>query len=230
MKGRAVRKAVLSLCSAALVSACSANFQEQHYFKSASGENYYRLRVKGKVRMSKARYLTGYYDERALDLFFNELKTTGQTSEQESRIQRLFEPNQILPGTDEKLVPLVEGGAFVLILSSNASSVADAIGQFAENQVVGDSLAQLLNRDLIVDSREKKATFELEQTPAAASTSQELSSLLASLCSSATTGDMCGNEALHALNLIAGALRSTQTFTDADQAAIWIRDALSEGR
>ena len=80
-RGR-IRRYVLSsvglICG--LVLAGCAQFGEQHYsdaFDEATGEvvSFYRLEVSGHARLSSARYLSGICDERALDLFFNDIRT-----------------------------------------------------------------------------------------------------------------------------------------------------------
>src|SRR5438132_3275792 len=68
------------LVLAVFVSGCVTTFHEDHYFQSASSRsghatNYFRLQVDGWAAFSSARYISGYYDERAVDLFFNEIKT-----------------------------------------------------------------------------------------------------------------------------------------------------------
>lgn len=149
------RPRLLSLCAATLLLAgCAATVDERHYFATyatgPSGEsrpaNFFRLEVKGKAGMSNARYLAGYYDERAIDLFFNELKAPDN--------QKLFQDAAKIPGTDEKLKPLgpaMDNGAFVLILSTNADSIANAIGSFAESQIVAQAFTRVINKERYKD-------------------------------------------------------------------------------
>src|SRR4029078_1016132 len=76
---------------ARLVLACSllgacATLEETHYFASVDPQtdrtiNIFRLRVKGDAGLTNARYLAGYYDERAVDLFFNEVKASDLSSD-----------------------------------------------------------------------------------------------------------------------------------------------------
>ena len=146
--------AFLAGCSLiGLLSGCAAAVQERHFFatfnegtdrKPREAVQFYRLEVRGNTQFSDARYLAGFYDERAVDLFFNELKGP--------KTAKLFEDNQKLPGasattTTKPLNPDPSDGAFVLILSSNADSVANAIGSFAESQVVADALTRMLNKE-----------------------------------------------------------------------------------
>lgn len=141
---RAGAVVALALCG------CSAVVQESHYFATFTNPapgirepaQFYRLKVEGSAHFADARYLTGYFDERAVSLFFNELKGP--------KDGKLFVDGQKPPGSDTKLTPLnsdANEGAFVLIMSTNADSIAGTIGAFAESQVVADSLTRLLNRD-----------------------------------------------------------------------------------
>ena len=142
------------LCTAG----CAVTFKEDHYFqqqnKAGDVTNYYRLQVSGYGALSSARYVSGFYDERAVDLFFNELKVeqTGTSTD-----KTLFKDAQKNPGSDETIKPLDPGahGAFVMILSTNASSVARTIGQFSENQIVADAITNLMNRDALLSKAER---------------------------------------------------------------------------
>ena len=59
-----------------LLSGCMSSFSERHFFKSedAYGNpvNYYKLSVSGKNFLSSTRYLSGYFDEKAVDAYFNQ--------------------------------------------------------------------------------------------------------------------------------------------------------------
>jgi hypothetical protein len=142
----------LGAAGAAALSGCAAVVHENHYFaafkETPEGARepvqFYRLAVDGNSQFSNTRYLTGYFDERAVSLFFNELKSPG----------KLFDDNVTLPGAPAgtKLTPLTpspENGAFVLIMSTNADAIASTIGSFAESQAVADALTRIVNRDRI---------------------------------------------------------------------------------
>jgi hypothetical protein len=78
-------RSFLLLIAALLLGACS-TFNERHFFKSpgANGAppNYFRLDISGSVNFSSARYVSGYYDEAAVDLMFNELKSPTVAADQ----------------------------------------------------------------------------------------------------------------------------------------------------
>jgi hypothetical protein len=199
---------------------CFTVIDEKHYFQSLRGErvtNYYRLRVSGGAAFSSARYISGYYDERAVDLFFNELKTTPTTDATRSA---LFPETLKDPGTEEVIKPLSptdQTGAFVIVLSTNARAVTDAIGQFAENQAVADAITNIVNRDQILGGG---ASSEVS---ANAARTRELEQLFARVPADATPGrDETVTAYLRIVGAIARAEGHTAPFADLDSARRWL--------
>jgi hypothetical protein len=171
---------LVSLAACFAVSAC-ARIHETHYFQqnladSSGRANYFRLEVSGRAYFSAARYIAGFYDERAVDLFFNEVKSGGtsdkktgdnteapaSSSAATSTIRPLFAADATLPGTDEVVKPLKDpgDGTFLMLFSTNATAVADAIGQFAENQLAADALTNIVNRSEIRSRAERQGRAE----------------------------------------------------------------------
>jgi hypothetical protein len=168
----------------ATLSACTTSFQEDHFYEvtQESGstplnKNYFRIRIKGRAQLSSARYVSGYYDERAVDLFFNELKVSDGTTVDK---RPLFPADLVSPGTSTKVTPLEPGqyGAFVMVFSTNASAVTNAIGQFAQNQVVADAITNLVNQDTVRRLRGADPQPQFEQAQAKA-VARELDALMA---------------------------------------------------
>jgi hypothetical protein len=163
-------KSSILITALASLSACT-SFSEDHFFQSravgtAKPTNYFRVRVSGSACLSAARFVSGYYDERAVDLFFNEIKLAGGES---TNVTKVFEDQQKDPGTDEVIKPLTpsaQNGTLVMLLSTNARAVADAIGQFAENQLVADAITNIANRDIVRQLREAEASPEFEHAQA----------------------------------------------------------------
>lgn len=60
-----------------VIAGCASSFAEKHFFKSVDQQgytiNYYRLKVNGSTFLSSSRYLSGYFDERAVDAYFNQI-------------------------------------------------------------------------------------------------------------------------------------------------------------
>lgn len=212
---------------------CATSFKEHHFFQSVDAKgrptNYYRLTVSGYGAMSSTRYVSGYYDERAVDLFFNEVKV-GQTPENATGVQTLFVDKQMSPGTDQTIKPLdptKQHGAFVMILSTNASSVARTIGQFAENQLVADAITNLANRDAILRDTQSART----KVARANTTSDELEKLFELLPEDAAPSkEESERSTLRILNAIGTGLSGTPTrFESLDQADAWFSRATVSG-
>jgi hypothetical protein len=211
------------LLSAWLTGGCSTTVSEQHLFATyRPGEpdrpvNFFRLSVNGGASFSNARYVAGYYDERAIDLFFNEMKAPDK--------QRIFDATIKPPGDDasEKFRPLSPtpaNGAFLLIMSTNADDIADTIGSFAESQIVAQALTQLVNKDRIKD----KARSDVELTIGGSRSRVLMAKLNGHLAeaqnaSSADAARMAYTRALHALSQALG--NREPSFRDFSDAKRW---------
>lgn len=219
--------AVLGMLIAGAVSGCATGFKEDHYFQSINPKtddvtNYYRLRVRGRAAGSSARYVSGYYDERAVDLFFNEVKVGTTADSTSGGTREIFSSNLKDPGTNDVVKPLSPDdahGTFVMILSTNASSVSRAIGQFAENQVIADAVTNLTNRDQIL----RDASALKGRAARANATAEELALLISLLPSSDTPKEPETEKALlRVLNSLATGVSGVPTaFETLDQAAVW---------
>ncbi len=207
------------LLSALGLAACGTRIKEKHYFASfndtADGKRepaqFFRLNLEGCTWLSNTRYLTGYFDERAVSLFFNEIKAPAN--------QKLFDDSMVLPGaaTGTKLTPLSpvpENGAFVLIMSTNADSVASAIGSFAESQAVADALTRIVNRDRIKAKVQSDASQTVQKAEGRALASQIESQTRAA--KTAGTGTLAAAMYLRSLSILARGLG----YTGADYAKV----------
>lgn len=220
------------LCASVLITSllsagCVTSFGEEHFYQlkdpnTGKVTNYFRLTVDGYASMSSARYVSGYYDERAVDMFFNELKIK-PTSSTASSTGELFVDGQTNPGTTGKITPLSPSnanGALVMILSTNASSVTNTIGQFAEGQVVAEAVSNLANRDLLAADSRRNQVAVLSANASAS----EIAQLMA-LVPQATNAEQAETEdsLLRVLNAIArGITPEVKTLEDLDEAQQWL--------
>jgi hypothetical protein len=212
-----------------LISSCGTHFGETHYFQSVKVDpiskaetvtNFYRLKVSGIAAFSGARYVSGYYDERAVDLFFNEMKL-GKTDETKSF--SLFSDDLKDPGGDEKIKPLSpsdQTGAFVMVLSTNASAVTNTIGQFSENQIAAEAITNLVNRESIRE-RQSDSQADAVKVSQAKNTAIQLDKLfeLIEKDKSSLTESDANKALLRILNTIAraqGKGQSIESFEDAE--------------
>lgn len=216
------------LLALAFTASC-ASFHEEHYFVArdpvGTPVNFFRLCIDGNTGLSRMRYLSGYYDERAVDLYFNEVKNAPDAASS-GEIPPLFTPNLKNPGTDTTLTPLTpaEGhGALLMIFSSNPNTVANTIGQFAETQQAADAITNLVNHGKLGELRSQarqQATTSLRFTAAAT----ELTTLLTTFPTTVTTAAdqaQARTSALATLKSLAISLGGDGSFTTFPEANTW---------
>lgn len=199
------------------------SFSQVYHFQSAAAANgvpnFFRVKVEGDAQTAKARFLAGFYDERAVDLYFNELKPSDQY------IRKLFENDQKAPGEDTVTKPLTPDksrGTFVMIFSTNPKAVTDAIGNFAESQVVADSITNLVNRRELDAARVLTAS-----APTAAKSADAVADELAALLPADSTAPPGSETALkrsylRALEAIARYTGGPQSLADFPAAKAWL--------
>lgn len=119
---------------------------EVHYFKS--GKNYYRIKINESSFASKARYMSGFYDEKALDKYFSEMSQPKESDSTKASAVSFLNPSS--DGTDQLRID--SNKKFVMILSSNSNAVSEQIGAFAENEQILESIARLSNKDKVEQS------------------------------------------------------------------------------
>jgi hypothetical protein len=211
-----------SVLMSILVSAGCTSFSQTYHFQSepaANGvPNFFRVRVEGDAQTVRARFLAGFYDERAVDLFFNELKSSDKD------IRKLFEDNQKAPGEDTVIKPLTPDrsrGTFVMIFSTNPKAVADTIGNFAESQVVADSITNLVNKRDIEAARQLTAGAATAAKTADA-VFDELAALLPANSDTPPPADALKRSCLRALEAMARQTGGPQSLASFDAAKAWL--------
>ncbi len=147
------------ICICWFLAGCATSFHERHYFKSTDAQgnpiNYYRLTVDGDNFLSSARYLSGYFDEKAVDAYFSQI-TQPENATFEDKVSQ--DGSTVQPLSEE-----LKGRKLVLLLSSNSDAIAQQIGQFANNQAVMADLTRLMYRDRITDAQEARTSADLQQ-------------------------------------------------------------------
>jgi len=215
------------------IAGCATQFGEDHYFQSlqvdpitnqSTPTNYYRLRVSGYAAFCGARYVSGYYDERAVDLFFNEIKLQ-PTGKDDTRI--LFSENLKSTNSQEVIKPLTpneQHGAFVMVLSTNASAVTNAIGQYAQNQIVADAVTNLANQDVIrrFQGSEPAPKFKKDRAQAFAAQIERLFTLVPDDVN-ADKGQI-ERSLLRILNAIDRAMGNDVPITKLSEAEKWLKE------
>jgi hypothetical protein len=138
---------------------------ELHYFKQ--GKNYFRISVDEKAFLSSSRYTSGYYDEDAVDKYFGEIHrpdSTGRiiplkktSTSTDSSAHQSDNENKKTESVQESL----QNTKLVLILSTDATAVADQIGSLAENEQTLETIARLTHKGTIDQNNKLKGDLQL---------------------------------------------------------------------
>ena len=211
------------LLTALGLSGCTSFSQVYHFQSSASNgpTNFFRVKVNGDAQTAKARYLAGFYDERAVDLYFNELKSP---QGEEAQLRKLFVDGQKAPGEDAVIKPLTPDkahGTFVMIFSTNPKAIADTIGAFAQSQIVADAVTNLVNKREVEMSRLLTAT-KGSSDEAATSVADELKVVLPAQGDTPPASAILLRSYLRALELIARETGGPPALADFGAARAWL--------
>jgi len=214
----------LAVAIAALDLGACATFDQTYHFQStgkSGSTNFFRVTVSGEAQTAKARYLAGFYDERAVDLYFNELKPAQGSEDQ---IRNVFVDGAKPPGESEALKPLTPDkahGTFLMIFSTNPKAVADTIGAFADSQVVADALTNLTNRNEIVAARALAADQGVSDQ-AADAIADELKELIPAAADTPPAAAALNTTYFRALEAIIRALGTSLSISSYDDARQWL--------
>jgi hypothetical protein len=191
MHNKLVLRFAAAMFLATVLAGC-ATVREKHYFATYSEEtatsperlvNIFQLDVQGEGFMSNVRYLAGNYDERAVDYFLNESKSSDydlRNSTDGSKFPGIWNLTCPDKATDadpcketwdkkRSVIPLTAGGvnsndAFVIIISTNANAISETIGAIAESSTTMQSLSYLMNKDTFDAQAAIGATAEATAT------------------------------------------------------------------
>lgn len=242
---------LLATCIMAIALSACASVKEQHYigaFTKPSANNptglvnVFRVNIKGNSGFANVRYITGTYDERAIDFFLNESKAKDYSPSAGLKYgpQRIFEK---LECGDKEGKPIDEAAckkvykdavsvstlttgpngtndSFVIILSTNANAIAETIGAITENEIAIKSVNYLLNKDTIEEAAlitAKNADFAATRVTAAGT----LGTLLTEDYAGSTSKDT--STELLILNLLANELSPGRGiyFSKIEEATAW---------
>jgi hypothetical protein len=192
------------------------SFSEHHFFKSedAYGNpiNYYKLSVSGKNFLSSTRYLSGYFDEKAVDAYFDQITQPEKG---------LFTGSVKAAGDNVKpLADVLKDRKLVLLLSSNSDAIAQQIGQFANNQAVMGDLTRLIHRDQVKEAHSAKTAADLQQMRGQA-LSDIGKTVIGELSDNADQSTAESNLLFYA-NRLAAEFGNTVPFRDLNEARTWL--------
>jgi hypothetical protein len=146
-------KKIISLFLIMTLSISCSSFSEVHYFKDKVGivsgdkktvSNYYKVKICGYSFLSSSRYVSGYFNQDAINLYFNEISQPVNG--------KLFTNTAV---TNE------DGNELVLVFSTNAKAITDQIGNISKNQSILNSMAQLTQKDKIIEAQSVKSDLSV---------------------------------------------------------------------
>jgi hypothetical protein len=146
MKKKYIVRLVVVALVAVLATGCQ-SIRELHYFKDKAGNppNYYRLSIRGRAFLSSSRYLSGYFDEEAVNYYFGEI-----TQPKDGKFDPSGAPTAPEQEPEKNGIVSVDnalhGKKYVLLLSTNSDAISSAFGSFVESKETQEELAQVLNQ------------------------------------------------------------------------------------
>jgi hypothetical protein len=206
---------------------------ERHFFRAVEhGKvvNYFRVDVKAHASFSSARYLSGYFDEAAVDTYFatftqpssfpgaapSKGKAEGGAEETvEGGGEKGGEKDCVITPVD----PCLAGKKLVMLLSSNSDEVASQIGTFADGQEASGLLGRLVSSRRGAEGQAAGNDLDLLRRQA---------NLLASAGDTILARLQGEGDVVEFANRVAIALGSTRTFFEASEARTWLAEQLRE--
>lgn len=166
-------------------SGCSTASSERHYFRAVDAENkpvnYFRLTIKSSSSLASSRYLSGYFDEQAVDQYFGSFKQPTQLNfvpelrkegaPEQSADQKNYgdkdkepSPSANIPASKtavavKPLSPDLEGRKLVILLSSNSDDIASQITTIADGGMVSSYIGALAAKDIIIAGQDAQAKY-----------------------------------------------------------------------
>lgn len=155
------RKRFLFCAAAGLVcGGCSyAKVKEHYHFPGVRDgriENYYRVDIEGVVSGNQLRYASGFFDQSALNRYFNEFAQPKNMSLVSSQIP---ERNHEIPlAADEirEADPQGQGRRLVMLLSQNSEAIAEQIGDIAQSEALASVVSRLVFAEDIAEMEAEK--------------------------------------------------------------------------
>ncbi len=195
---------------------CASSFEERHYFKSVDAEgkpvHYYRLTVDGGTWLASSRYLSGYFDERAVDAYFGEIAQPAKGRFED----RVAPESETIP-----VDPKFRNRSLVLLLSSNSDEIANQIGGLAQNQQLAATLTRLANRGSLEAARTAESDLAVQK--ARGRVVQALGDELIAKLADAADETTVRAAFLQFVNALAAELGNEAPFENLDQAADWLK-------
>lgn len=138
-----------------LASCSSARIDERYYVSGVRDgvvQNYYRIDITGQVCGTELRYLSGFFDEEALDRYFNTFTQPDGGA--------LFTLDKVDDEEMEKRAPSEEsrdadprglGRKLVILMSQNSEAIADQIGAISQSEGFATVVGRLVFKEQLAE-------------------------------------------------------------------------------
>jgi hypothetical protein len=157
------RRAMAVVCMGFLLAGCASINRETHYIKAVDSlgypVNYFRVSVAGSTQLSSSRYLSGFFPESAVDIYFGQIPQPKDGQFIEIKKDSAAPPVSDTATTAGNAVEAAAVGGppgtkLVLLLSSRAESVAGEISDIARNEELMRNITKLVFKNEIEDALE----------------------------------------------------------------------------
>lgn len=221
-------RAMTAVALGAMLGGCM-HALERHHFKviDDKGEgNYFRVDVSARACVSSSRYLSGYFDEGAVDAYFGTYKQPTDASFPASVTPS--PPSSAEPGEGDKastsgkaepLDPCLKGKKLVMLLSSNSDEIASQISAFADGKEASNLLARLVTAREGEEARVARNTLDILRREA---------ELVAAAGDSLLIEPDSEADMIAFANRVARAMGSTKVFADLNAAREWLAEQQRE--
>lgn len=220
---------------------CSTASRETHYYRAISEDgtvkNYYKLDITSSSELASSRFVSGYFDEQAVNQYFSEVTGGRQTlpgttpSTQSQSKPSTTTDTAVSPKDVDSSVTRIEpagpgrnGTKLVLLLSSNSDAIANEIGAIADGQQISNLVGQILSREKQAEldsaslqlNKQYDRAGEIIELGAVTLTPENLKS------STKQERDLSKAAILNMVNKIALSLGAPEPFDDLEAAKRWL--------
>ncbi len=212
---------------ATLLSGCGyGKIREVYHFPGTRNDeivNYYRVKVEGEVEGEKVRYISGFFDETALNTYFNTFSQPDNGSLLPAPEQPSGQPQtQPDPNEQRDPDPTGQGRKLVLLLSQNSDAVAEQIGGLAQSQAFATVVSRLVFKDGIAELEQERLDADRMEKLLAMAKSDGAALATRIGGNGAPQGAELQRALLLYVNQVAASLGSERPFSSFDAAITWL--------
>ncbi len=227
---RLLRSVAIPAAAVLLCGCSSGKLNERYHFpgiRDGRVVNYYRVDVEGRVKGTQLRYLSGFFDEDALNRYFNTFsQPDGGALLSWTNVKEDGEQANDLIGSSENrdADPQGRGRKLVLLLSQNSEAVAEQIGSIAQSEAFATIVSRIVFADDIAELEQGR--LEADRVRLLAEASRADAAELAARLRSDTNLSAAEAQALllQFINRTAASLGAPGAFATVSEARAWLEN------